>query len=250
MNKMYNGHMNYLNVNKLSVVPIYVQLKDSIRAAIMDGSLPNLTELPREEEVCSLIHISRLIVRRAYQELIDEGWLRRQKWKSPVVFRHLEFNLPIKHLPYIDEIIALDYHVSRKLIVSELVKDPKTEDIKFNGATFRVVLITLADNIPIYRQDIYLPLSFFPKLSRYNLTKGNILDLIRKDYAIQISEIKNYGYQKDLSRIDSKLLMLDDTNGVGIVVESSLYDMDKERIAVIETFYPGEYHHFIVEGGL
>ena len=242
--------MNYLNVNKLSVVPIYVQLKESIRAAILDGSLPNLTELPREEEVCSLIHISRLIVRRAYQELIDEGWVRRQKWKSPVVFRHLEFNLPVRNLPDIDDLIETEYHVSRKLIVSELVKDTKTDDLKFNGATYRICIITFADRIPIYRQDIYLPLNHFPKLSKYNLVKANILDLIRKDYAIQIKEIKNFGYQKDLSRLDSKLLMLDDSNGVGMVVESSLYDEDKERIAVIETLYPGEYHHFIVEGGL
>ncbi|MEI7667694.1 MAG: GntR family transcriptional regulator [Erysipelotrichaceae bacterium] len=242
--------MNYLNVNKLSVVPIYVQLRDSIRSAILDGSLPNLTELPREEEVCSLIHISRLIVRRAYQELIDEGLVRRQKWKSPVVFRHLEFTLPVKSLPDIDDIIELDYHISRKLIVSELVKDSKMEDLKFIEATYRITTITLADKIPIYRQDIYLPLSYFPKLSRINLTKGSILDIIRKEYGIQVKEIKNFGYQKDLSRIDIKLLMLDDTNGVGMVVESSLYNADKERIAVIETLYPGEYHHFIVEGGL
>jgi len=238
--------VNYLSVNKLSVVPIYVQLKDSIRTAILDGTLSNMTELPREEEVCSLININRLSVRRAYKDLIDEGMIRRIKGKSPYVFKDIRFRLPIRKLPDVEDIIAKNHGIKRRLIVSELISDSTSALHKFIGDTYHITLLTAAGRIPVYREDVYLPCDIFPNLDRHDFTQKSMLDLINKDYRTHISEIKNYGMQRDVNSIDEKLFMIE-TNSIAMLVESNLFNDLHERIAVIETLYPGEYFEFVSE---
>ncbi len=215
--------MNYLSVNKLSVVPIYVQLKDSIRTAILDGTLSNMTELPKEEEVCSLININRLSVRRAYKELIEEGVIRRIKGKSPYVFKNIRFYLPIRKLPDVEEIIATNHRIKRRLIVSELISDTTSDLHKFIGDTYHITLLILAGRIPIYLEDIFLPFNIFPNLERLDLSKKSILDLIRNDYGMHINEIKNFGMQRDVSLIDEKIFMIE-KNSVALLVESTIFN--------------------------
>ena len=238
--------MNYLSVNKLSVVPIYVQLKDSIRTAILDGTLSNMTELPREEEVCSLININRLSVRRAYKDLIDEGMIRRIKGKSPYVFKNIRFRLPIRKLPDVEDIIAQNHKIKRKLIVSELISDSTSTLHKFVCDTYHITLLAMAGRIPVYREDVFLPCDTFSNLERYDLTQKSMINLIEEDYGKHISEIKNYGMQRDVNLIDEKLFMIEN-NSVAMLVESNIFNELNERIAVIETLYPGEYFEFVSE---
>jgi len=241
--------VNYLSVNKLSVVPIYVQLKDSIRTAILDGTLSNMTELPREEEVCSLININRLSVRRAYKDLIDEGMIRRIKGKSPYVFKNIRFRLPIRKLPDVEDIIAKNHGIKRQLIVSELISDSTSTLHKFIGDTYHITLLTVAGRIPVYREDVFLPYDIFSNLERHDLTQKSMINLIEEDYGKHISEIKNYGKQRDVNLIDEKLFMIEN-NSVAMFVESNIFNDLSERIAVIETLYPGEYFEFASEFSL
>jgi len=241
--------VNYLSVNKLSVVPIYVQLKDSIRTAILDGTLSNMTELPREEEVCSLININRLSVRRAYKDLIDEGMIRRIKGKSPYVFKNIRFRLPIRKLPDVEDIIAKNHRIKRQLIVSELISDSTSTLHKFIGDTYHITLLTVAGRIPVYREDVFLPYDIFSNLERHDLTQKSMINLIEEDYGKHISEIKNYGKQRDVNLIDEKLFMIEN-NSVAMFVESNIFNDLSERIAVIETLYPGEYFEFASEFSL
>ena len=55
--------MNYIRINKFSKVPLYVQLYDSIKAAIQSGQLKDKDKLPPEEVLCSLYDL-RLLCHR------------------------------------------------------------------------------------------------------------------------------------------------------------------------------------------
>jgi GntR family transcriptional regulator len=57
--------------------PAYRALADRLRAAIADNQYPEATRLPTEEELTREYGLSRQTVRRAYQELVAEGIVRR-----------------------------------------------------------------------------------------------------------------------------------------------------------------------------
>lgn len=239
--------MNYLSVNKLSVEPIYRQLYASFKAAILNGELPNLTELPREEAVCSLIGISRVIVRRAYQLLIDEGLVRRDRGKSPIVYRCPLITLPTAQLYRVDAYIAHHYPLTRRIVVSEVLND--VEGFKIVGDHYHVMIVGLADRIPVYRQDAYLPVSKFPKFHRHDLSAQSILDLVRGIYGYRVANSKNYTMQRELSKLEAKLFNLEAHTAV-MRTESTFTDERGEILVVLETVYPGPCFEFTMQVGL
>lgn len=243
----YDKRMNYLSINKLSVEPIYRQLYTSFKTAILSGELPNLTELPREEAVCSLIGISRVIVRRAYQMLIDEGLVRRDRGKSPIVYRCPHITLPTAQLYRVDAYIAHQYPLSRRIVVSELLSD--VEGFKISEDHYHVVIVGLADRIPVYRQDAYLPVAKYPKFHRHDLAAQGILDLVRGLYGYRVASTKNYTMQRELSKLDAKLFTLEPETAA-MRTESTFYDEHGDILLVLESVYPGPYFEYTMQVGL
>lgn len=243
----YAKGMNYLSVNKLSVEPIYRQLYTSFKSAILSGELPNLSELPREEAVCSLIGISRVIVRRAYQMLINDELVKRDRGKSPVVFRRPHITIPTAQLYRVDAYIAHQYPLTRRVVVSEHLS--AVEGFKIVGDHYHIVLVGLADRIPVYRQDAYLPVAKYPKFHRHDLSAQSILDLVRGLYGYRIVQSKNYVLLRALSKLDAKLFNLEPQTAI-TRTESTYTDEHGEVLALVETVYPGPYFDFTMQVGL
>lgn len=243
----YDNPMNYLSVNKLSVEPIYRQLYSSFKAAILSRELPNLTELPREEAVCSLVGISRVIVRRAYQLLIDEGLVIRERGKSPVVYRRPHITIPTAQLYRVDAYIAHQYPLTRRIVVSEHLS--ADDGFKIVGDHYHVLVVGCADGIPVYRQDAYLPVAKYPRFHRHELSAQSILDLVRGIYGYRIAQSKNYTMQRSLSKLDAKLFNLEAQTPM-MRTESTFTDDQGELLALIETIYPGPFFDFTMQVGL
>lgn len=68
-----------VTLNRLSPVPLYHQLADQLKHAIADGALPKGTYLGNEIVLAERWQVSRPTVRRAIQDLVDEGLLVRRR---------------------------------------------------------------------------------------------------------------------------------------------------------------------------
>ncbi|GAA3330487.1 hypothetical protein GCM10020331_083250 [Ectobacillus funiculus] len=64
---------------KSSPLPIYYQLEEQIKKQIESGELQPGDMLPSEREYAELINVSRMTVRQAMNNLVDGGYLYRQK---------------------------------------------------------------------------------------------------------------------------------------------------------------------------
>ena len=53
--------------------PLYMQLKEAIKAAIKDGTYPDNEKIPTEIELSEHYKVSRITVRRAVEEIRTEG---------------------------------------------------------------------------------------------------------------------------------------------------------------------------------
>lgn len=77
--------VNVISINKKKKTPLYLQIKESITEAINDGRLRDNDQLPYEENISSFYRVSRQVVRQAYQELEEEGLIKRVKRKGTFV---------------------------------------------------------------------------------------------------------------------------------------------------------------------
>lgn len=77
-----------LNISSASGKPIYEQIEDQIRAAIMSGELQPGEALPSLRKLAKELHISALTIARAYSELADEGLVENVQGKGTFVLAH------------------------------------------------------------------------------------------------------------------------------------------------------------------
>jgi DNA-binding GntR family transcriptional regulator len=69
----------FLNLDRSGPVPLYYQIAKRLREAIGSGELAAGTRLENELALVEQLGISRPTIRRAFQELVDEGLLVRQR---------------------------------------------------------------------------------------------------------------------------------------------------------------------------
>ena len=63
---------------KTEGVPIYIQIRESLRADIMAGNLKRGMKLPSETELAEKYCVSRMTIREGTAELLNEGLLYRR----------------------------------------------------------------------------------------------------------------------------------------------------------------------------
>ncbi len=72
-------------------VPVYVQIRESLRAEITGGLLKRGEQLPSENELASKYNVSRMTIRESIEDLVDEGLLyRRHGVGTFVAYPHLQ----------------------------------------------------------------------------------------------------------------------------------------------------------------
>ena len=75
--------MEQLDTN--NAVPLYEQLRVALRERLDSGVLDPGERLPSEAELCRKYGVSRITVRRAVDELVEEGILERRQGKGTFV---------------------------------------------------------------------------------------------------------------------------------------------------------------------
>ncbi len=72
-------------LDKRSPMPLWAQFQELLRDAILVGDLPSGTPLPSEEYLGQCYGLSRLTVRRAFQDLQREGLIRTERGRGSIV---------------------------------------------------------------------------------------------------------------------------------------------------------------------
>ena len=63
-----------IQLDKNVPVPLYYQLKTAILDNIKSGTYEQGSMIPKEQDFCEILDISRTTVRQAMTELVHEGW--------------------------------------------------------------------------------------------------------------------------------------------------------------------------------
>lgn len=115
-----------IRIDKTTPIPLYYQLKEGILNNIKTGVYPQGSMVPKEQDLCAALGISRTTVRQAITELVHEGWLYRVKSKGTFVSRPKITQDFIKRLePFNAQIARKNMQPSTKLIEVKKVRAPK-----------------------------------------------------------------------------------------------------------------------------
>jgi GntR family transcriptional regulator len=162
-------------VNKQSAIPYYHQVKEAVKGLVASGELKPGDMLPSEFNLSEQLGVSRLVVHRAFRELVTEGLLIRKRAKGTFV------SLPIKRsytvvgpLFSLSENLAKDgMAASNKILKQEIMQS--SEEIRGElrlpeGANVvHLYNLRLADELPFAVEDMYFSAERFPALAEIDM---------------------------------------------------------------------------------
>lgn len=76
-----------VQINEDSAEPLYRQVENQLRSLIIGGTLQEGTLLPSIREFAADLKCSVITIRRVYQDLENEGWLRTRQGTGTFVTR-------------------------------------------------------------------------------------------------------------------------------------------------------------------
>jgi GntR family transcriptional regulator len=174
--------------NRQSAVPYYHQIKEAVKALITSGELKPGDMLPSEFGLSEQLGISRLVVHRAYRELVTEGLLIRKRAKgtfvAPPMKRSYMVTGPLFSMT--ENLSADALEPSNKILLQEVI--PSSEEIrnelKLPVGTQIIHLrnLRLAKQLPLAIEEMYFSYDRFPALATLDLNNCSVYITLEKLY--------------------------------------------------------------------
>jgi GntR family transcriptional regulator len=177
-----------LTIDKDSAIPYYAQVKDGVKGLIARGELKAGDMLTTELTLSEQLGISRLVVHRAYREMVTEGLLIRKRAKGTFVSppSHRSYTVVGPLFSVTEETRSAGLRPSNRILRQEIL--PAGEDI---GAELKVPAgshvihlgnLRFVDQLPFCIEDMYVSAERFPKLAEIDLNNRSVYAALEKLY--------------------------------------------------------------------
>lgn len=236
--------MNYIHLNKFLSTPLYLQLKDSIKNAILTNVLKDKEQLPTEESICSIFNISRPVVRQAYTELLKEGLIYRIQGKGSYVNKKIMIpNLMYTVNGFANEVKQFGLIPESNILSIEIdQRDNLPFELQLLNIDFYLVKrIRKGSNIPLFLEYFYLPQDKFKNFEDQFKDNSSFTNLLRESYGYAELEVKTTMNAVLADGVLAELLEISEGEPLFkfIVITQDL----KENLFVYkQSYFPGDKH--------
>lgn len=105
-----------MELSRNTFEPLYYQIREDIREKINSNEYPPNSMIPSEAELCEYYGVSRVTVRRAILDLVQEGMLNRGKGKGTFVSENYGLTTVNGVQSFTQELLGLNMRPSAKLL--------------------------------------------------------------------------------------------------------------------------------------
>lgn len=226
--------------------PLYLQLKTIIKNKIHMGEYSENSKIPSEHELSETYHVSRVTVRNAIKELVDEGYLIRKKGKGSFVKRKNIFdkidyfhgftecmkknNLNPSSVVLKKQIILADQDIAKKL------------EISIGEEVLYIQRKRMANNKPIFLENNYFVLQKFGFLVNEDLT-GSLYEILKRRNILPIQK-SNTTLEIYLADNEISELMSIPFGTPFFYLNTVIKDQNNEPIHYGKDFYLAELYRF------
>ncbi|TVX99980.1 GntR family transcriptional regulator [Cohnella terricola] len=138
--------------------PLYMQIRSILKDRILHGAYPVGMLIPSEPQLEQEFNVSKITVRNAIQELVQEGYLEKGSGIGTRVIRNTSVSKLSKGKSFTEILVEEGHRIRKKLLKSETIdNDPGSEPYRLFGA--RCLLIQrlyYLDDVPYIYYSHYL----------------------------------------------------------------------------------------------
>ena len=168
--------------------PLYLQVREYIQDEIDSSRWGPGTMIPREQDLCRELKVSRITVREAMRILVHEGKLERIQGRGTFVCsRKLEQRLN-KFFSFTKWAQQNGIRAESRLLRVETIECSnliaKHLSITPGDRVTRIERLRLGDGEPLSLEEIWVPVSLCPDLHLKDLARVPLNDVLAQDYGI------------------------------------------------------------------
>ncbi len=239
-----------LHIDKALPTPAYLQLKEKLMTAIGRGELPAGAALPSERELADQVGLSRMTVRRAFEELVaDQLVEQRQGSGTYVLPRRLEQTID-RVLGFTDEARNLGFRAGSVLLEAQpLMAEPQVAEalqLTSKAEVLRITRLRTADGAPLALQVAHLA----PELANLSLERlaqqGSLYQTIAWQFGVTPQGARQTAAARLPSRQEVELLQLS-AHAPVLALERITFGADGRPFEYVRSAYRGDRYRLALE---
>lgn len=232
-------------IDKSNIVPIYHQLKTLIQSRILSGEYSIGAQLPSEREFCDKYAISRMTVRQAIIDLVNDGLVKRERGRGTYVAKpKIEQGLQLTS--FTEEMKQRNMVPGTRLLsLQSTMADGRSSSrlhLSEGHKIHSIARLRMADGEPMAIETSHIPVSLLPILSTESLEHGSLYAILRESglrmaYAEETVEAS-------LAKSDEAELLHIKSKAPVLLIERTTYLSDNTPLEYVRSVYRADRYKF------
>ncbi|QBR02870.1 GntR family transcriptional regulator [Paraburkholderia pallida] len=174
----------------LAPQPLYAQIKETLRARILDGTYAPHSQMPSEHALCAMFDVSRITVRQALGDLQKEGLVFRLHGKGTFVSKPKAFQNVTSLQGFAEAMSSMGHEIVNQLRYFRIVKADRHVAQKLNlpeGASVAEIhRVRLLNREPVSLELTWVPEALGKRLASADLATRDIFLILENDCGVAL----------------------------------------------------------------
>jgi GntR family transcriptional regulator len=168
--------------------PLYSRIQEYIAELILSGKLAPDAKIQSERDFSEDLGVSRVTVRRAITELVNEGLLERKHGSGTYVARPKVTYEAVELANYVEAMRRRNIATASQLLEFDQVAASRrlaeALETEIGHPVYRIAILRLANRVPVILERVFVSCARLPRLEEWDLEKSSIQDLLTDAYRI------------------------------------------------------------------
>jgi len=218
-------------------LPKYYRIQEDLRDMISDWEEGKI--IPSEKELCKKYSVSRITIRRAINNLVQEGLLHKIQGKGTFVtkpsFRREHRERLVHEIKgFYGDMNSRGFEVGSEVLENRVMDPPKEAAgplrLHLDDKVFELVRLRFVNQQPHHIVYTYLPMKKFPGIDTYDFSRGSLYSILRRDYEAKLIRARYLAEASLVTEREVKLLGIEPGSPM-LVIYSTVYD--QENVPVV-----------------
>ena len=232
-------------LDRSNPMPLYRQLRRSLRGAIEEGTLAPDDVLPAERDIADRFGVSRITVRKAIDGLVDEGLLDRRHGAGTFVASRIQKNMSALS-SFTEDIASRGWQASSAWL-------HKTEDEVTPNESIE---LGLPPGTPVYRFDRIRHAEAMPLAIEHSIVPARCLASVDAVGSSLYAALDESGYRPTRALQKLRAIAFNDQQAAllevavrdpGLFIERRGFLADGRIVEVTRSYYRGDAYDFVAE---
>jgi GntR family transcriptional regulator len=173
-----------------SHVPLYTQIKDTLRVGILDGRYPPHSRMPSESELQTMFEVSRITIRQALNDLQKEGLIFKVHGKGSFVSQPKAFQNVTSLQGFAEAMSRSGHEIINRVLQFRFIPAPADVAARLalpvKAVVTEIQRVRLLNRSPVSYEVTYLPEALGHQLERADLVTRDIFLILENDCAMPL----------------------------------------------------------------